>query len=165
MLRDRRGWALAAVVVAGGLIGAAISAAPVMAPAKALEAQQIARNHAIAAHDAGLLGPILADDISFSSHILHRQGRADVLATWTGLWKKRPDLGMRFQPKRTQVSASFNAAAETGTWTERWTEADGPVTLSGTYLTVWSRRATGAWQIAAETIAPLRCDGGGYCRR
>ena len=135
------------------------------ADAKALAARQQAYNRAIAAHDAQRLGALLTDEATFSSHILHRQGRADVLATWTGLWTRRPDLAMRFDPDRTRINPAMNVAAETGRWTETWAEPDGRVTMSGTYLTVWSRDSSGTWRIAAETIAPMRCEGGTYCRR
>jgi ketosteroid isomerase-like protein len=135
------------------------------ADAKVLATQQQAYNRAIAAHDAQRLGALMTDDVSFSSHILHRQGRADVLATWTSLWSRRPDLAMRFDPDRTRINPNMNVAAETGRWTETWSELDGRVTMSGTYFAVWRRDANGAWHIAAETIAPFRCEGGAYCRR
>jgi len=151
---------------------AATIAAPTLAAAashaddaKALAVQQQAYNSAIAGHDAQRLSALLTDDASFSSHILHRQGRADVLATWTSLWSRRPDLAMRFDPDRTRINPTMNVAAETGRWIETWSEPDGRVTMSGTYFTVWSRDNSGAWHIAAETIAPMRCEGGAYCRR
>jgi len=159
------GRTLATGIAAAGLAVAATGATPEIQPAEGLRAQQIARNAAIATHDRDRLGSVLAEDVSFSSHILHRQGRDAVIETWTGLWTRRPDLQMTFQADRTRASASFNAVAESGTWTERWTETDGLVTLSGTYLTVWSKDKAGQWRIAAETIAPLRCKGGAYCRR
>ena len=93
---------IACAVAASPLTAAApdISAAD----AKALAARQQAYNRAIAAHDAQRLGALLTDEATFSSHILHRQGRADVLATWTGLWTRRPDLAMRFDPDRTRIN-------------------------------------------------------------
>jgi ketosteroid isomerase-like protein len=168
MLSNRLGQGLLAALIAASL-GAAMAAAAAPAPAasdaETLHALQQSRNGAIAAHDAERLGALMAEDMSFSSQVLHRQGRSDVLAAWSGLWKRRPDLAIRFDPDRTRLNPAMNVAAETGRWTETWSEADGPVRLSGTYLTVWSRNSAGAWQIAAETIAPLRCKGGAYCRR
>jgi ketosteroid isomerase-like protein len=167
MRSDRMRQRLFGTLIATSLATAGIAAAPAAMPsdAGALQAQQQAYNRAIAAHDAQRLGTLMTEDVSFTSHILHRQGRADVLATWTGLWARRPDLAMRFDPDRTRISAAMNVASETGRWTETWSEPDGRVTMSGTYFTVWSRDTSSAWHIAAETIAPMHCQGGAYCRR
>ena len=168
MQSDRLRHGIFAALMAGSLI-AAVGVAPCARAADAgadvLQVQQSARNRAIAAHDAELLGSLFADDVSFNSHILHRQGRPDVLATWSGLWTRRRDLAMHFEPHRTRINPTMDVAAESGKWTEQWAEPDGQVTLSGTYLTVWNRDRSGAWRIAAETIAPLQCKGGAYCRR
>ena len=53
-------------------------------------------------------------------------------------------------------------ASERGEWTGRWTEPDGVVQVSGTYLAQW-RKVNGTWLIQAEVFVPTSCQGSKYC--
>lgn len=44
----------------------------------------------------------------------------------------------------------------------RWTEPDGTVEITGTYLAQW-RKVDGRWLIQSELYVPTQCKGGKYC--
>lgn len=75
---------------------------------------------------------------------------------------RRPDTKWVREPTHIAVFDAWHVASEHGRWTGTWTDPDGPVRISGTYLAQW-RFSDGRWKIQAEVFVPLTCEGGGYC--
>ena len=78
--------------------------------------------------------------------------------------RRRPDTKWVREPTRITVFDRWQVASEDGRWTGTWTDPDGPVRITGTYLAQW-RLTNGQWRIQAEVFVPLACEGGAYCQR
>lgn len=74
----------------------------------------------------------------------------------------RPDTVYVRTPSAVDVFQAWEVASERGDWTGRWTEPDGVVDISGTYLAQW-RRVNGTWLVQSELFVPTRCRGSKYC--
>ena len=78
------------------------------------------------------------------------------------MFAERPGLHMIHMPESIEVGPdSWAIASERGAWIETWLQDGEPVTLEGTYLTLW-RREEGRWKVAAELLIALSCVGP-YC--
>jgi ketosteroid isomerase-like protein len=147
------------------LVDAPATAHAVMVAAESnLHAAQAARAAAFQAHDVDALAALVEPDFNFSSHKFHLQGREAFAKGWRGLLSRRPDLEFVHTAQSLRLSDDGQDAVEQGLWRERWREPDGPVILTGEYLTVWVSDADCKWRVASEVIAPLACEGGAYCR-
>jgi ketosteroid isomerase-like protein len=79
------------------------------------------------------------------------------------VWK-RPNIVLLHTPEKVDMAASGDMAFESGRWEERWQDADGAMTLKGSYFTTWKKVGT-VWKVIAETLKPLECIGGAYCKK
>lgn len=121
-------------------------------------------NAAIAAHDTAGFAAVLAPHvIVMPSTSVASVGRATHVRSMADHFAARPDVSYRRTPADIRVDAVWGMAAEQGTWTGRWTDTDGPVTLTGSYFAKW-RKLSGRWLIESETYVAEACAGGGYCR-
>jgi len=79
-------------------------------------------------------------------------------------FQRRPDTIYVRTPSTIDVFDAWSVASERGEWVGRWTEPDGKVEISGTYLAQW-RKIDGRWLIQSELYVPTKCIGGTYCRQ
>ena len=120
-------------------------------------------NAAIRAHDPTSMARRWMDDVhvvrstgvQVAGREPNRQRMAQQFAT-------RPDTVYVREPSAIEVYSPWAIASERGNWTARWTEPDGVVDTSGTYMAQW-RRIDGVWLIQAELYVPARCSGSKYC--
>lgn len=142
----------------------AVSAQPAPADdAAAIRTARAASNRAIAAHDvAGIARHWRADVSIVTSTSAQATGAAANGERMAQQFQRRPDTVYVRTPQRVEVLPAWAVAAESGTWTGRWTEPDGVVEIAGTYLAQW-RKADGEWRIQAEVFVPLTCRGSRYC--
>ncbi len=120
-------------------------------------------NAAIAAHDPVAMARHWMDDVhvvrSTGAQLAGRERNQERMAQQ---FATRPDTIYVRQPSAIDVYAPWAMASERGEWTARWTEPDGIVDMSGTYMAQW-RRINGQWLIQAEVYVPTRCAGSRYC--
>lgn len=120
-------------------------------------------NAAIEAHDVAGIARFWLDDIHITtSTSAQANGWAANGSRMSEQFKRRPDTIYVRTPKSIEVFAPWAVAAERGEWVGRWTEADGPLEIRGTYLAQW-RKVKGRWLIQSELYVPTQCKGGKYC--
>ena len=120
-------------------------------------------NAAIAAHDTAAIAREWMPDIHVVSSTSTQTAGADANAkAMQAAFTRRPDTKWVRTPVNIQVFDAWQVASEHGEWVGTWTDADGPVRISGTYLAQW-RHSNGRWRIQAEVFVPVSCDGGAYC--
>ena len=127
---------------------------------RAIRAGSARRNRAYATRDTAALVALLAPDFQLMTGAATASGRGASVAGFRRLLAKRPDLTLVFALET--VDASQGMGSEAGTWTERWTEPDGPVELRGRYQAMW-KLVAGAWLQKALLLVPTACTGGAYC--
>jgi ketosteroid isomerase-like protein len=131
---------------------------------QAIRRRRAASNAAIARHDTGGIGDILADDVVVvTSNSVHAIGRATNLQRFSDQFRTRPDVVYERTPQQVHVYAPWGMASEFGRWTGSWTDTDGKIRIGGIYFAKWRLR-NGAWLVESETYVPDRCTGGSYCR-
>lgn len=132
--------------------------------ARTIRARRESSNAAIARHDTAGIGAILAPHaLVVSSTSAVSTGRAAMLARFAEQFAARPDVVYRRTAEDVRVFAPWTMAFERGTWTGSWTDADGRISLRGSYAAKW-RRIDGTWLVESETYVPESCTGGAYCR-
>jgi ketosteroid isomerase-like protein len=120
-------------------------------------------NAAIAAHDTAAIAREWMPDVHVvSSTGAQNAGTAANEAAMQAAFTKRPDTKWVRTPRKITVFDLWNVASEEGEWVGTWTDPDGPVRITGTYLAQW-RNTDGRWRIQAEVFVPLHCEGGAYC--
>lgn len=130
----------------------------------AIRAARARFNRAIANHDQAHLADDWTDDLRvITSRGRLTTDRAGYLQGWADHFAERPDVRYDRRPERIEIQDAWGTASETGTWTGAFTDADGPVRLSGRYLAQW-RRTPAGWKLSAEAFVALTCSGGAYCR-
>ena len=122
-------------------------------------------NAAIAAHDTAAIAYEWMPDV----HVVASTGSQTAgapanTAAMQAAFTRRPDTKWVRSPLNIQVFDAWQVASEEGKWVGTWTDPDGPVRISGTYLAQW-RQVDGRWRIQAELFVPVRCEGGAYCTR
>ena len=146
------------------LAGQARRDPPSGADPAAIRAIRERSNDAIARHDTAGIGAVLAPEVvvltSTSVMVIGRDANVKLFADQ---FAARPDVVYRRAPVEIRIEPVWRMASERGNWVGRWTGADGPVTISGSYFAKW-RRVEGDWLIESETYVPERCEGGAYCR-
>jgi ketosteroid isomerase-like protein len=121
-------------------------------------------NAAIAKHDTGGIGAILADNVVVvTSNSVHGIGRATNLQRFADQFRTRPDVVYERTPEQVRVYVPWGMASESGRWFGSWTDSDGKIQISGIYFAKWRLR-NGSWLVESETYVPERCSGGAYCR-
>ena len=124
-----------------------------------------ASNAAIAKHDAAGIARFWMDDIHITtSTSAQAAGRAPNQDRMAQQFQRRPDTIYVRTPSTIDVFSAWSVASERGEWIGRWTEPDGKVEISGTYLAQW-RKIDGRWLIQSELYVPTKCIGGTYCRQ
>lgn len=122
-------------------------------------------NTAIAAHDtAGIAREWMPDIHVVASTGSQTAGVQANVRSMAEQFTRRPDVKWVRESTRIAVFDAWQVASEEGRWTGTWTDPDGPVRISGTYLAQW-RFSNGRWKIQAEVFVPLACEGGAYCAR
>jgi ketosteroid isomerase-like protein len=128
-----------------------------------IRAARARSNAAIAARDVPAIAREWANDIHvLSSSSNQAAGREANARRFTTQFASRPDTVYVRTPRTIDVYGPWGVAAERGDWTGRWTEPDGALTISGTYLAQW-RRIDGRWLIQGELYVPTQCRGSKYC--
>jgi hypothetical protein len=64
------------------------------------------------------------------------------------------------EPEFIEASPNWPLAYESGTWTGRHGNPDGPAVISGRYSAQWVKR-DGHWLIRSEVFVALHCSGDG----
>ena len=91
-------------------------------------------------------------------------GRDAARSRFAQLFASRPDLIYVRTPDSVVVNSQWGQAAEYGSWTGRWTQADGVTQLAGRYFAKW-RKERGRWMLLAETYVQTGCRGSSYCNQ
>ena len=122
-------------------------------------------NQAIAAHDLAGIARVWMENVHVAtSTSVQTAGRELNRQRMAQQFTSRPDTIYVRRSTVIDVYAPWAVAAERGEWTGRWTEPDGALEISGTYLAQW-RKIDGQWLIQAELFVPTRCTGAQYCRQ
>lgn len=130
----------------------------------AIRQRRASSNAAIARHDTGGIGAILAENlVVVTSNSVHGIGRATNLQRLAEQFRARPDVVYERRPGEVRVFAPWGMASERGRWTGSWTDPDGKIQIGGQYFAKW-RRQNGTWLVESETYVPETCTGGAYCR-
>jgi ketosteroid isomerase-like protein len=130
---------------------------------QAILAARARSNAAIAAHDTAAIAREWMPDIHVVSSASAQTAGADAnAAAMSAAFARRTDTKWVRTPVRVRVFDAWQVASEEGEWVGTWTEPDGPIRISGTYLAQW-RTLRGAWRIQAEVFVPVRCEGGAFC--
>ncbi len=131
----------------------------------AISAARARSNAAIAAHDTAAIALEWMPDIHVVSSTSTQTAGADANArSMAGAFARRSDTKWVRNTTRIRVFDAWQVASEEGEWIGTWTDADGPVRITGTYLAQW-RNTNGTWRIQAEVFVPVACEGGAYCRQ
>ena len=129
----------------------------------AIRAARAQSNQAIAARDVAGIARHWMPDVhivtSTSAQASRREANGQRMADQ---FTRRPDTIYVRTPATVDVFGPWGVASERGEWTGRWTEPDGVVQVSGTYLAQW-RKVNGTWLIQAEVFVPTACRGSQYC--
>jgi ketosteroid isomerase-like protein len=129
----------------------------------AVRAARVQSNQAIAAHDVpGISRHWMPDVHIVTSTSVQGTGREVNGRRMAEQFARRPDTVYVRTPTALDVFAAWAVASERGEWTGRWTEPDGLVLVSGTYLAQW-RKVNGTWLVQAELFVPTVCTGSRYC--
>jgi hypothetical protein len=120
-------------------------------------------NAAIARHDTGGIGAVMADNvIVMTSRSAQQLGRAASMMSFAEQFRTRPDVIYERSPFEIRIYEPWGMASEYGRWAGSWTETGGNIQIGGSYFAKW-RLKNGAWLIESETYVPERCTGGSYC--
>ena len=121
-------------------------------------------NAAIAKHDTAGVGAIFAPNVVVvTSNSTHGIGREDNVRRFSDQFRARKDVVYVRTPDEVRVFEPWGMASERGHWTGSWTDADGKISIAGSYFAKW-RRVNGTWLVESETYVPVTCTGGAYCR-
>lgn len=130
----------------------------------AIRQRRASSNAAIARHDTGGIGAILAEDVVVvTSNSIHGVGRATNLERFADQFRTRADVVYERTPEQVRVYEPWGMASELGRWTGSWTDTDGKIQIGGIYFAKW-RLKNGSWLVESETYVPETCTGGAYCR-
>jgi len=150
---------------------AAASQAPIVPRLRAQDVRpedEIARrseayDRAFARGNAADLREFFADDVAIIAAGGTVMSVKQVLADHAEMFTSRPGVTMRHRAQSIEIGpVEWGVASERGTWIEQWRQNGDPVTLEGTYQTMW-RRVDGRWVKAGQLLIPIRCEGS-YCK-
>jgi ketosteroid isomerase-like protein len=129
----------------------------------AIRAARAENNRAIAAHDTAAIASLwLPEFWLVSSSNAQSAGQAAARARFSQIFASRPDVVFVRTPQHIHVNASWAQAAESGTWTGRWTQSDSVTLVGGPYFAKW-RKVDGRWMLLAEVYVQTSCAGSSYC--
>jgi ketosteroid isomerase-like protein len=122
-------------------------------------------NAAIARKDVDAIASFWTEGIHVSGSMgLHLAGIEANRRFYTDQFAGRPDTVYVRTPSEVQAMDAWRVALESGQWVATWTDADGPVQVTGRYMAQWLRIG-GEWLIHGELYVPTACVGGAYCAR
>lgn len=165
---------LSALVLVLALVGATAPATtgalspmtqspPQIDEAAVIRAARESSNAAIARHDVPGIAQHWTTDVHIVTSTSAQGSGRDVNGQrMAQQFERRPDTVYVRTPASVDVFRAWDVASERGEWTGRWTEPDGVVDVSGTYLAQW-RKVDGTWLIQSELFVPTRCRGSKYC--
>jgi ketosteroid isomerase-like protein len=131
----------------------------------AISAARARSNAAIAAHDTAAIAREWMPDVHVVASMGAQAAGADAnVKSMAAAFARRPDTKWVRTSTRIRVFDAWQVASEEGEWVGTWTDPDGPVRITGTYLAQW-RNTNGTWRIQAEVFVPVACEGGLYCRQ
>lgn len=146
-------------------IAAGGSGAVAQSDEQVIRESRAASNAAIARHDATGIASFWMDDIHITtSTSAQAAGRAPNQERMAQQFQRRPDTIYVRTPSTIDVFGNWAVASERGEWVGRWTEPDGKLEISGTYLAQW-RKVGGRWMIQSELYVPTKCKGSQYCKQ
>jgi ketosteroid isomerase-like protein len=132
-------------------------------PDSAIRAARARSNRAIAAHDADATTAVMSDDyVSVSSGNTRNVGRDAARVSYAQIFSTRRGVIFVRTPKTITVNPAWGQAGESGTWTGKWSSADGSVRVGGIYFAKWNKTG-GRWLLLAETFVQTSCSGTEYC--
>jgi uncharacterized protein (TIGR02246 family) len=129
-----------------------------------IRAARARSNRAIAAHDLDGISRVWMEDVHIVTSTSARgTGRDENRQRMARQFANKPDTTYVRRATHVDVYLPWAVASERGEWTGSWTEADGTLTIGGTYLAQW-RKIGDEWLIQAELFVPVRCSGSDrYC--
>jgi ketosteroid isomerase-like protein len=131
---------------------------------RAIRDLRASSNAAIARHDTGGIGAILASNVVVvTSNSVHAISRETNVQRFAEQFRTRPDVVYLRTPDAVRVFEPWGMASERGRWTGSWTDTDGKIRIGGSYFAKW-RKVDGRWLVESETYVPETCSGGSYCR-
>ncbi len=131
----------------------------------AISAARARSNAAIAAQDTTAIAREWMPDVHVVASSGAQAAGADAnVRSMAAAFARRPDTKWVRATTRILVFDAWQVASEEGEWTGTWTDPDGPVRVTGTYLAQW-RNTNGTWRIQAEVFVPVACEGGAHCRQ
>jgi ketosteroid isomerase-like protein len=129
----------------------------------AIRAARAKSNAAIAAHDVDATTAVMAPDyLGLSSGNTRTVSRDEARASYAQIFSTRPGVVFVRTPRTITVNTSWAQAGEDGTWTGKWSTAEGVVHVGGIYFAKWNK-TNGAWLLLAETFVQTHCSGAKYC--
>lgn len=144
-----------------GVAVPAFSQAP--ADAESIRSSRAQSNAAIARHDTTGIARFWMDDIHITtSTSAYSTGKVTNADRMSQQFSRRPDTVYVRTPSTIDVFTEWAVASERGEWVGRWTEPDGKVEITGSYLAQW-RKVDGRWLIQSELYVPTQCKGSKYC--
>jgi ketosteroid isomerase-like protein len=140
-----------------------VSSAQATDAERTIRLRRASSNAAIARHDTGGIGAVMADNvIVMTSRSAQQLGRAASMMSFAEQFRTRPDVIYERSPFEIRIYEPWGMASEYGRWAGSWTETGGNIQIGGSYFAKW-RLKNGAWLIESETYVPERCTGGSYC--
>jgi hypothetical protein len=122
--------------------------------AEILRAREIS-NAALLKKDTEVFISILMPDYHVVTSINGQlSGHDDQRKMMDMVMEKYPDAVYVRTPHKVEVNLSRSTAAESGTWTGKWTNVDKKIELKGIYFAKWTR-LDGEWLIQAEIFVIL----------
>ena len=122
--------------------------------AEILRAREIS-NAALLKKDTEVFISVLMPDYHVVTSINGQlSGHDDQRKMMDMVMEKYPDAVYVRTPHKVEVNLSRSTAAESGTWTGKWTNVDKKIELKGIYFAKWTR-LDGEWLIQAEIFVIL----------
>ena len=129
----------------------------------AIRAARAQSNRAIAAHDVDRTTGVMAPEyLGLSSRNTRTVGRDAARVDYAQIFGTRAGVVFIRTPREITVNRQWAQAGESGSWTGRWSSADGVVRVGGSYFAKW-KETGGQWELIAETFVQLTCAGRSYC--
>ncbi|MFP4518987.1 MAG: YybH family protein [Oceanicaulis sp.] len=123
--------------------------------AREIAAARAAFNEALAGRDFDAIASVLAEDCALvpGDDASLIDGRDAQLEAWRSIFARAPNVTYVRTPKRIDVAACGELAAETGWWRGAWSEDGVSARYSGKYFAKWS--LDDHWRVVAEVFVTL----------
>jgi hypothetical protein len=101
------------------------------------------------------ISTLMPDYHAVTSSNRQLSGHGDQRKMMNMVMEKYPDAVYVRTPHTVEVNLPRSTAAESGTWTGKWTDVDETIELKGNYFAKWTRHE-GQWLIQAEIFVILQ---------